>query len=130
VFDGKIAGSVSMLEILLVITLCVALLLMTDVGRRTLRMCPNGYPRLIAVGIFVAVLIACFWSLASRLHFLHSPDDIPQWFTSESRGRVKPDADGDYFYGIMFDAGSTGSRLHVYKFHRDDSSGKLQCIVV
>jgi len=115
-----------MLEILLVVTLCIALLSMTSIGRTTLRMCRYGYLRLFVIGVFLMVLVACFWSVAIQLHLLYSPGDSPHWFTAENRGQVKPEAGGDYFYGIMFDAGSTGSRIHVYKFQHGGSSGNLQ----
>ena len=108
----------SMLELLLIVALCVALLFMTNIGRSALRMCRNGYLRLFAIGVFLAVLVACLWSAAIQLHLLHSPDELPTW-----SGAVKPEARGDYFYGIMFDAGSTGSRIHVYKFKHAGSSG-------
>ena len=110
----------SMLELLLVVALCVALLFMTNVGRTAVRMCRNGYLRLFAVGVFLAVLVACLWTAAIQLHLLHSPDELPGW-----SGGVKPEAHGNYFYGIMFDAGSTGSRIHVYKFRHAGSTGSL-----
>jgi len=110
-----------MLEILLVITLVIALLLMRNIGKTTLRMCRYGYLRLFAIGVFLIILVACFWSVATQLHLLYSPYDTPQWFGTE----MKPEAPGDYFYGIMFDAGSTGSRIHVYKFRHGRSSGNL-----
>ena len=115
-----------MLELLLVVALCVALLLMTNIGRTTLRMCRYGYARLFAISIFLAVLVTCFWSVAVQLHQLFNPDESPLWFGARNRDHLKPEAHSNYFYGIMFDAGSTGSRIHVYKFVHAGSAGNLQ----
>ena len=38
---------------------------------------------------------------------------------------TKSNGDIQHEYGIMFDAGSTGSRIHVYKFHRDSNNNLI-----
>lgn len=63
----------------------------------------------------------------SSLSFVLSHSNREMWFKDFFPPNVCPiNAKANTFYGIMFDAGSTGTRIHIYTFVQK-SPGKTLC---
>nr|DBA26974.1 TPA: hypothetical protein GDO54_011161 [Pyxicephalus adspersus] len=71
--------------------------------------------------LLIALCVMLFFSYITwspRSH-VEEEDNVPKFELEEGSGRKT--AASEVFYGIMFDAGSTGTRVHVYKFSRTSS---------
>lgn len=84
--------------------------------------CSSGSGRMASSRL--PVLLALVFSSFS---FVHSHSNRVMWFQDLFPPNVCPiNAKANTFYGIMFDAGSTGTRIHIYTFVQK-SPGKTLC---
>ncbi|XP_040206953.1 ectonucleoside triphosphate diphosphohydrolase 6 [Rana temporaria] len=74
-------------------------------------------PCLLLIALCVTLFLSYVtWSPHSNVESVSTAPKFPH---EEGSGRRKTSQ--DVFYGIMFDAGSTGTRIHVYKFSQTSS---------
>lgn len=79
-------------------------------------------------GKMVSSRLSILLALAfSSLSFVLSHSNREMWFQDFFPSSVCPiNAKANTFYGIMFDAGSTGTRIHIYTFVQK-TPGKTPC---